>query len=76
MSFRGNDEFFNLDGTGGDDFWVGSDDFFDFDDDGETFEEAIETLKNDRLRLEEKESDFRKKWKQELRKEKLKRLDI
>ena len=54
-------------------------DFYDFvlDDYAhveETFEEALENLKNKRLELEQYEKDFKEKWKQELRKEKIKKI--
>jgi len=39
-----------------------------------TFEEALIELNNKKLELEKYEIEFKKKWKSELRKEKLKKL--
>ena len=59
-----------------DDFFQLDDDSFDDFDESETFEEAKIKMEEERLLLKEKTDAFNLKWKQDLRKEKMSRLDL
>jgi len=57
-----------------------SDDYYHLSDQGfgslepETFEEAVKELNEKKLELKEYEIEFKKKWKSDLRKQKIKKL--